>query len=474
MTRGKLGWVVALGALVGVAGMAEDASAQFAPQARPLYGFANLQSGFMPDPHVMRGVIGGTVQASQFNPSCRGVVNPQPSHVIRTGSGFRNLRFVVSGQSDSTLMVMLPNGAVVCDDDGGEGNNPLVEVSTPPGEIRVWVGAYSSGHVGQPYTIGFTELSHINANNLGMGGPGPMMPPPGMRPPPVAAINPNLPPSFGSIGLRSGFVPDPHVVAGRAGGSISASAIDGSCRGYVSQEPNHVLMSQSGFRQLRLLVNSSVDTTLVVMTPNGQILCNDDGGGGSGLNPVVNLSSGPGPIRVWVGTYSASGAGAAYNLGFSELGHVTTQNIPPPGGYVVQPPPMQPPMPPPPMQPPPVANIVQMQASIPVTLMGPGLDPGTVALWETGRGPGTQITLSGNSVMIGGVSLVSLPPSMREPVVTVMQQRNGQLVVRAEQAGMGRGDRGETMIVLVGWQGRPVIQDQWSGRYGQRGPRWAR
>jgi hypothetical protein len=39
---------------------------------------------------------------------------------------------------------------------------------------------------------------------------------------------------------------------------------------------------------------------------------------------------------------------------------------------------------------------------------------------------------------------------------------------------MGRGDRGETMLVLVGWQGRPVVQEQWSGRYGQRGPRWAR
>ena len=473
MTRGKLGWLVALGALVGVFGMAEGASAQFPPQGRPLYGFANLQSGFMPDPHIMRGALGGTVQASQFNSSCRGNVNPQPSHVIRTRSGFQNLRVVVSAQVDSTLMVRLPNGAILCDDDSGEGMNPLISVSSPPGDIQVWVGAYSSSNGGQPYTIGLTELGHINANNLGMGGPGPMPPPPGIRPPPVAAINPNLPPSSGSVGLRSGFRPDPHIVAGRAGGSISASAIDSSCRGYVSQEPNHALMSQTGFRQLRLLVNSTVDTTLVVMLPNGQLICNDDGGGSSGLNPVVNLSTGPGPIRIWVGTYSASGAGAAYNIGFSELGHVTTQNIPPAGSYA--PPPVQPPpMPPPPMHPPPVANVVNMQVNIPVTLMGPGLDPGTVALWETGRGPGTQVTLSGTSVMIGGVSLVSLPPSMREPLVTVQQQRNGQLVVRAEQAPMHRGDRGETILVLVGWQGRPVIQEQWSGRYGQRGPRWAR
>lgn len=471
MMRGKLGWLVALGALVGVHGVAEVASAQFGPQASPLYGFAHLQSGFVPDPHIMRGVMGGSVEARQFSPTCRGVVNPQPSHVIRTGSGFRNLRFVVSGQSDSTLMVMLPNGAVLCDDDSGEGLNPLIAVATPPGEIRVWVGVYSSRNSGQPYTIGITELPHINASNLGMGGPGPMPPP--VAPPPVAAVNPNLPPAFGSVSLRSGFVPDPHVVAGRAGGPIAASVIDRSCRGYVSQQPNHVLMSQSGFRQLRMLVNSSADTTLVVMAPNGQVYCNDDGG--SGLNPVVSMSTGPGPIRIWVGTYSGSAAGAAYNIGFSEMGHVSTQNIPPPGTYApqVQVQPIAPP--PPPIQPPPpVASVVQMQVSIPVTLLGPGLDPGTVALWEAGGRSGTQVTLMGSNIMIGGVSVVSLPPSMREPVVTVMQQRNGRLVVRAEQAPMARGDRGETMIVLVGWRGRPVIEEQWTGRFGQRGPRWAR
>src|SRR5690606_6089909 len=120
MTRGTVGKLAVLGALVGVWCSPAAVEAQ-----RPLYGFVNLRQGFTPDPHIMSGVMGGTVQATQFSPTCRGVVNPQPSHVVRSQTGFRNIRFVVSGDGDPTLVVMLPNGQVLCDDDGGEGMNPL-------------------------------------------------------------------------------------------------------------------------------------------------------------------------------------------------------------------------------------------------------------------------------------------------------------------------------------------------------------
>ncbi|MEC7526280.1 MAG: hypothetical protein VYE22_40740 [Myxococcota bacterium] len=445
---------------------AGEAEAQFAPQARPAYGYANLRSGFMPDPHVMRGNLGGTVSASQINSSCRGHITPQPSHVIRSRTGFRNIRFVVNSSADATLMVMLPSGQILCNDDGGLRMNPLIETSAPAGDIRVWVGAYSQSNSGTPYSIGFSELSHVNADSLG----GHAAPPPRGRPPVVhGPLQPTMPPSFGQVNLTAGFMPDPHVVSGTAGGPIQASSVGNGCRGYVSPQPNHVLMTGSGFSNIRLVVNGSADTTLVVMLPNGQIVCDDDGG--SGTNPLVSTSSPPGPIRVWVGTYR-QGTSANYNIGFSELGHVGTNNIPAPGGgqVVVRPPGVQPPV----IQPPSVADIVQMQVSIPVTLMGPGMTPGTVALWNPRGGPATQITLSGRSISAGGVTLGSIPPSMRDPVVTVTQRRNGTLLVRAEQPPMGRGDRGEQMLLLVRWAGRPTIAERWSGTAVQRGPRWSR
>ncbi len=460
MTRGRLGRLAVMSALA--AGVLGGSLISVAEAQQPLYGFVNLRQGFMPDPHIMNGMMGGTIQASQFSSSCRGTVNPQPSHVVRSQTGFRNIRFVVAGQGDSTLMVMLPNGQVLCDDDGGEGLNPLIQTASPPGDIRIWVGVYSQSNQGRPYTIGITEYPHITANNLTAPGPGPG---PGPGPVPVSGIAPNAPPRYGVVNLRSGFLPDPHVVPGQAGGPIAAQNVDGSCRGHISAQPNHVLMSQTGFRQLRIAVNAgSLDTTLVVMLPNGQVVCNDDS---EGYNPLVAVSAPPGPVRVWVGTYSPGRAGP-YNIGFSELSHVGPSSIPQPGGVVVQPGPGPGPVPMPP------GEVVQMQVSIPVTLMGPGLDGNTVAVWRPNGGGPTQVQLSGRSIVAGGVSVATLPPSMQEPVVTVMQQRNGNMIVRAEQAPMGRRDRGEAVVLLVGWQGRPAILDRWSGAFGARGPRWAR
>lgn len=459
MDRGKT-WKLAVGALaVGLwmTTAASVAEAQINARGRPRFGFTNLRQGFMPDPQILRGQMGGHIRASQINSGCRGYVSPQPSHVIRSRTGFRQIRFVVNAESDSTLMVMLPNGQILCDDDGGNGLNPLVATSSPPGPIRVWVGAYSTSYTGRPYTLGVTELSHVSADDLQSGGsPG--------QPGAVSGVNPNMPPAFGQVSLRSGFMPDPHVVSGTAGGPVRANQVNSSCRGHVTAQPSHVLMSPTGFQTLRLVVNSSIDTTLVVMLPNGHIVCDDDGG--NGLNPLVATSSPPGPVRIWVGAYSSSQTGP-YSLGISELGSVGTAQIPQPGGGGV----VATPTPQPQVQP---ADVVQMQVGIPVTLMGPGLASDTIALWNPDGGPATRVSLSGRSLQAGGVTLGAVPPTMSDPVITVTQRRNGSLVVRAEQPGSGRRDPGQAMLLLVRWAGRPTVARRWSGTARQRGPRWGR
>ncbi|MBX3275051.1 MAG: hypothetical protein KF729_32600 [Sandaracinaceae bacterium] len=464
--RMKVWSVAAVGVLLMVG--AGEASAQFAPRARGLYGEARLRPGFMPDPHVMNGQLGGPVPASQIDPSCRGFVSGPPSHVVYTTGSFRQLRFVVNAGQDSTLMVMMPNGQVVCDDDGGEGLNPLIALATGAGRIAIWVGAYSQAAVGVPYTIGLTELGHVTASSLASGGgPGPVVVQPTQ---PVSGLQAQAPPIFGSVSLRSGFMPDPHVLSGSVGGGpIRGSDVSGNCRGYYTSQPSHVLMTPTGFRQIRFLVNAGVDTTLLVMLPDGQVLCDDDGG--EGLNPLVAASSSPGPIRVWVGGYSQSAAGA-YNIGFTELGHVTTSNIPPAGGgrpgpgpgpVVVQP-----------TQPTVQAQVVQLTAGIPATLLGPAMTDPVIATWAPRGGPPVQVQLQGVHVMANSTRLESLPPTLRDPTVTVTQLRNGNLIVRAEQPPMDRGDRGQTFLLHVTWRGQPMVIDRWSGTAVERGPRWAR
>ena len=115
-----------------------------------------------------------------------------------------------------------------------------------------------------------------------------------------------------------------------------------------------------------------------------------------------------------------------------------------------------------------------MDVGIPVTLMGPGMTGDTVAVWSPRGGPPTQISLSGRALLAGGVTLGAVPPTMSDPIVTVTQQRNGNLVARAEQPGTGRGDPGQAMLLLIRWAGRPTVSDRWSGTAIQRGPRWGR
>jgi hypothetical protein len=342
-----------------------------------------------------------------------------------------------------------------------------VETAAGRGRIAIWVGAYSQSAIGTPYSIGITELGHINADNIGGGGGvavQPRQPPQQQR---VQGVQPQMPPAYGTISLRTGFMPDPHVVSGVAGGPIAGRSVSPGCLGHYAPNPSHVLMSPTGFRQIRFVVNSGLDTTLLVMMPNGQIICDDDGG--SGLNPLVTGNAGRGPIRIWVGSYSSTRTGP-YNIGFSELRNVGTANVPQPGGGAVAVRPGRPPTPP--VTP---ADIVQMTISIPVTLMGPGMPGNTVAMWNPNGGRPTRILLQGANVMAGNTRLEAIPNSLRDPVITVTQQRRGALIVRAEQPPMGRGDRGQQFLLRVQWQGgRPVVTDRWNGNATQRGPRWSR
>jgi hypothetical protein len=131
----------------------------------------------------------------------------------------------------------------------------------------------------------------------------------------------------GVIPVRPGFMPDPMVLEGIAGGGAALGDMYGGCRGYAQGAPSHVFMVQAPMRYLAFLVNSSFDSTLMVQTPDGQVVCNDDS---EGLLPRVELQTGPGAVRVWVGSYSSSGGGP-YRLGVSELNTVRAANLGMPG-----------------------------------------------------------------------------------------------------------------------------------------------
>jgi hypothetical protein len=126
------------------------------------------------------------------------------------------------------------------------------------------------------------------------------------------------------VTIGPGFLPDPQTATGTAGGPVPANTWSPDCRGYVAAAPNHVLNATGQFMNLRIVVSSSADTTLVVRRADGMYVCNDDS---EGLNPIVMGPFGPGQHQIWVGSYSPSSIGTPYTIGFTELMTVTAASL---------------------------------------------------------------------------------------------------------------------------------------------------
>lgn len=449
-------WATAL--IVGGSWSGTSRAQYIVPQAPPQYGSVNL----LPNQRsVVQGVAGGGVSLSSVDGRCRGYAQPGPSHVLLVPPGPTTVRIGAISSIDTTLMVQTPDGRILCDDDGGEGLNPLLEFHAIPGPIRVWVGSYSASNAG-PYTL--------EAGAFGEGT--------------VVVPSPSVTPVFSSAEVTLGGRPDPLIVQGQSGGPIQASTLGPSCRGTISGPPSHVVNARTGFPNLRFVVSARSDTTLVVRYPDGRVVCDDDSGGS--LNPLVEGPTGPGQILVWVGTYG-SGGSIPYIMGITTIPGLRHDQLS--SGVAVA----LPPAPAPPPAPdstvvvaptPTVTARVDLRPRIPVTLIGPGMTPGTVVVWSPRGGPAVELGIAptpdgGYRVYanIGGAqsSMVDVPADVaRDAVVTVTQRPDQRLLVRAERAPTG-GDPGQQMLMLIQMlNGAPVLAEQWIGTFAERAPRWAR
>jgi hypothetical protein len=119
-----------------------------------------LRSGFTPDPVRKSGVSGGELNSERLGNGCRGWIAGRPDHVLRLQGNFNFFRIFVNSDSDTTLVVRMPNGRFVCNDDTN-GLNPAISRNRwRRGLYRVWVGSYQEGDNSR-YNIGFTELQSV-------------------------------------------------------------------------------------------------------------------------------------------------------------------------------------------------------------------------------------------------------------------------------------------------------------------------
>ena len=116
----------------------------------------------------------------------------------------------------------------------------------------------------------------------------------------VAAQEIELPPTYGSLQLKSGFAEDPRTVKLTAGGPIKTNK--GGVFAHIAKAPDFKLYYEAGQFPLTIHVDSKADTTLLINLPDGTWVANDDQAEGN-LNPLVRFAKPQsGRYDIYVGT----------------------------------------------------------------------------------------------------------------------------------------------------------------------------
>lgn len=126
--------------------------------------------------------------------------------------------------------------------------------------------------------------------------------------------------------LQAGFVPDPYASVVTAGGAVEAVDFGADCAGFINPRAPSLVFDYDNLGQnskLGVFVDSAVDTTLVVVAPDGSVHCNDDSEFLANTNPGLEIpAAGSGQYRIMVGSYASEEAGNAATLVVTEYGPV--------------------------------------------------------------------------------------------------------------------------------------------------------
>ena len=110
--------------------------------------------------------------------------------------------------------------------------------------------------------------------------------------------------SLGLIDLVSGFEDDPLVIPIAAGGQENAGEFSSDCYGLVADRPDASINYSSREFELNFAVLSEIDTTLVINTPSGKWVCNDDY---NLVNPGISFDyPQSGQYDIWIGVYAGN------------------------------------------------------------------------------------------------------------------------------------------------------------------------
>ena len=113
----------------------------------PSFGTVNLSANFAPDPFVVNVTAGGTIPAERIGGSgCVGSIADAPDVRLnyRAGGGLP-LYISATSRADVTLLVNLPDGRWICNDDFRGTDPGLIFRNPQSGQYDIWIGHYDRG-----------------------------------------------------------------------------------------------------------------------------------------------------------------------------------------------------------------------------------------------------------------------------------------------------------------------------------------
>ncbi len=144
--------------------------------------------------------------------------------------------------------------------------------------------------------------------------------PPTVRPPADRTPRFGADPTFGRIALSADFKPDPRRIGVVAGGNdLVDGTLGADCVGHIdADKPDYVLDYRAGGYDLFIYAESAADTAIVLRTPDGSWLCNDDGEN-RGLDPAVRVRAPQsGRYAIWIASIEKEPADAVLTISESD------------------------------------------------------------------------------------------------------------------------------------------------------------
>lgn len=267
------------------------------PAADVTRAMIDLRAGFILDPFILPVIGAGDLAAGDVLEGCNGFVNAEPNVMVNWAGEAERLAFFGYSDSDPVLVVQLPDGSFVCNDDAGlNTTDPLLVIDNPAeGAYNIHVGTAQEG---EP-ALGFLGITGMDMDDLALADLDlrPMLtrrarpqaqPLPRLDPATLLVSRPGI---FGAAALQPGFEPISKFAAG--GGDISAFSFENgqlACAGYISLIPSYTFSWTGDAEAVRIFFEAREDSALAVITPDNQLLCNLNATEDT-LNPLVDIDA---------------------------------------------------------------------------------------------------------------------------------------------------------------------------------------